>query len=348
MFDHPSFDGHEALYQFNDSASGLKAIIAIHSTKLGPSAGGCRMLPYESTEVAMTDVLRLSQGMSYKSAMAELNLGGGKAVIIGDSAKEKTPELMQAFGRAVESLNGSYYTAGDIGIDPPDAMEMFKVTKYVAMRTSGPSAGGDSAPVTAEGLKQAIEVCLERVLGSGDLAGRTVAIQGVGAVGGSLCRILSAQGTKLVVTDSDSEKLERVAEETNATIVAPDEIYDVDADVFSPNAIGAILNEQTIGRLKAKIIAGGANNQLSTPHIGELLRQQGVLYAPDYLVNAGGIINVASEVSGNYNRDWVMRKLSTIPKNLKEVFEVADETQQPTNLVVDEIARKRLQVDSKY
>lgn len=342
MFDHPSFDGHEAVHQFYDSESGLKAIIAIHSTKLGPSAGGCRMLPYTSTESAITDVLRLSQGMSYKSAMAELPLGGGKAVIVGDSAKDKTPELLRAFGQAIESLNGGYYTAGDIGIEPEDVMEIFKVTKYVAGRTSGPSAGGDSAPFTAEGIKRGIEICLKRVFGISDLAGRTVAVQGVGAVGGNLCKLLVEHGAKLVITDSDSEKLEKVASETRATVVSPDEIYDVEADVFSPNAIGAIVNKQTINRLKVKIIAGGANNQLSTPDMGDLLHQNEVLYAPDYLINAGGIINVAAEVSGSYDRSWVMNKLSAIPKNLAEVFEVAEQNKRPTNIVVDEIAKKRV------
>lgn len=343
MFDHPSFDGHEAVHQFYHPESGLKAIIAIHSTKLGPSAGGCRMLPYESTKSAMTDVLRLSQGMSYKSAMAELPLGGGKAVILGNSAKDKTPELMRAFGRAVESLNGMYYTAGDIGIEPADVMEVFGVTKYVAGRTSGPSAGGDSAPVTAEGISQGIKVCLERVFGSSDLTGRTIAVQGVGGVGGNLSKLLAAAGARLVVTDSDSEKLKKIATDTGATIVSPDEIYDVEADVFSPNAIGAIINEQTVNRLKVKIIAGGANNQLATAEMGELLRQNRVLYAPDYLINAGGIINVAAEVSGSYDRNWVMNKLSAIPKNLNEVFEVAQKTDRPTNIVVDEIAKKRVQ-----
>ena len=343
MFDNPYFDGHEAVHQIYDSESGLKAIIAIHSTRLGPSAGGCRMLPYDSTKFAMTDVLRLSQGMSYKSAMAEIPLGGGKAVIIGDSAKDKTPEILKSFALAVNRLQGTYYTAGDIGMDPQDMMEMFKVTKYVAGRTSGPSAGGDSAPVTSQGISKGIRVCLERVFGSSDLAGRSIAVQGVGAVGGGLCRILAEQGAKLIITDTDSERLARVANETGATIVSLDEIYDVEADVFSPNAVGAILNESTINRLKVKIIAGGANNQLSIPAMGELVHQKGILYAPDYLINAGGIINVAAEVSGSYDRNWVMEKLSSIPKNLKEVFDKADETKQPTNVVVDEIARQRLE-----
>lgn len=343
MFDNPSFDGHETVHQIYDSESGLRAIIAIHSTKLGPSAGGCRMLPYETTKSAMTDVLRLSQGMSFKSAMAEIPLGGGKAVIIGDSAKDKSPELLRAFAVAVDRLQGNYYTAGDIGIDPEDMMEMFKVTQYVAGRTSGPSAGGDSAPVTSEGIYKGIKVCLERVFGSGDFAGRTIAVQGVGAVGGGLCKLLAEQGAKLFITDVDSERLERVAEGTNATVVALDKIYDLDADVFSPNAIGAILNDSTIDRLKVKIIAGGANNQLSTPEIGKLIHKKSILYAPDYLINAGGIINVAAEVSGNYNRNWVLEKLSAIPKNLTEVFDKAEATNRPTNEVVDEIARQRLE-----
>jgi len=343
MFDHPSFDAHEGVHMFHDGASGLRCIIAVHSTHLGPAAGGCRMWNYTSGAEALTDALRLSQGMSYKNAMAGLELGGGKAVIWGDSRADKSPELFRAFGRAVESLAGTYYTAEDVGIDVVDIEIAAKETDYVAgLHSSGAAASGDPSPITALGVYRGILECARRVFGTDDLNGRSVAVQGVGSVGGDVARHLAKAGAKLFIADISDEDLETVQKDTGAAIVDPNEIYDLDVDIFSPNALGAIVNEDTLARLRAKIIAGGANNQLIVPEMGELLRRQNILYAPDYVINGGGIINVAAEISGNYSRDWVDRKLDTLIETLGSVLDRALATDTPTNVIADEIAIERI------
>ena len=342
MFDNPSFDHHEGVHFFSDEDSGLKAVIAIHSTALGPSSGGTRMWDYANSGAMVTDALRLSQGMSYKNAMASIPHGGGKAVIWGNSKTDKSEALFRAFGRAVDSLQGRYWTAEDVGIDTADIEIAAKETRYAAGLTTGVAASGDPSPVTALGVFRGIQKTAMRAFGSDDLNGKTVAVQGVGSVGGYTALHLAEAGANLVITDIDQEALADMSKRTGAKIVAPDEIYDVDADIFSPNALGAIINEDTMKRLKVKVIAGGANNQLMVPAMGEVVRRAGILYAPDYVINGGGIINVAAEISGDYSRAWVDQKLDTLIDTLGSVLDDSLASGRPTNEVADEIARTRI------
>lgn len=342
MFDNPSFDHHEGVHFFSDEASGLKAVIAIHSTALGPSSGGTRMWDYADSKAMITDALRLSQGMSYKNAMASIPHGGGKAVIWGNSKTGKSEALFRAFGRAVESLQGRYWTAEDVGIDTADIEIAAEETRYAAGLTTGVAASGDPSPVTALGVFKGIQQTAMRAFGSDDLNGKTVAVQGVGSVGGYTALHLAEAGANLIITDIDQDALADISQRTGAKIVAPDEIYDVEADIFSPNALGAIINQDTLKRLKVKAIAGGANNQLSVPAMGELVRRAGILYAPDYVINGGGIINVAAEISGNYSRQWVDQKLETLIETLGSVLDDSRSSGRPTNEVADEIARARI------
>lgn len=342
MFDNPSFDQHEGVHFFSDEASGLKAVIAIHSTALGPSSGGTRMWDYADSKAMVTDALRLSQGMSYKNAMASIPHGGGKAVIWGNSKTGKSEALFRAFGRAVESLQGRYWTAEDVGIDTADIEIAAEETRYAAGLTTGAAASGDPSPVTALGVFKGIQQTAMRAFGNDDLNGKTVAVQGVGSVGGYTALHLAEAGANLVITDIDQDALADISKRTGAKIVAPDEIYDVEADIFSPNALGAIINQDTLKRLTVKAIAGGANNQLSVPAMGELVRRAGILYAPDYVINGGGIINVAAEISGNYSRQWVEQKLETLIETLGSVLDDSLSSERPTNEVADEIARARI------
>lgn len=342
MFDHPSFDGHEHVHMFHDEQTGLKAIIAVHSTYLGPSAGGCRMWNYESGEAMLSDALRLSQGMSYKNALADLPLGGGKAVIWGNSRTDKTPDLFRAFGRAVESLQGTYWTAEDVGLSPADLATAAEETRYAAGLESGIAASGDPSPVTALGVYRGIVEAAKRAFGSDDLTGKRVAVQGVGNVGGDVCRHLSKAGANLVIADINQSALEVIAAETGASIVTTDDIYDAPMDIFSPNALGATINKATLPRLSAKVIAGGANNQLATADMGDLVRRAGILYAPDYVINGGGIINVAAEISGNYSKEWVHGKLSTLMTTLGTLLDQSLSENLPTSVIADRIARARI------
>lgn len=342
MFDHPSFDAHEGVHMFHDAASGMKAIIAVHSTVRGPAAGGCRMWNYDTGEAMLKDALRLSQGMSFKNAMADIPLGGGKAVIWGDARKDKTPEMFRAFGRAVESLKGQYITAEDVGVSVADMTIVREETSHVAGLEHGEAASGDPSPVTAKGVYLGLSETAKRAFGRSDLSGLTVAVQGVGHVGSYVCDHLAEAGVKLIITDIDQDALDTVAKRTGARIVAPNDIYDAEADIFSPCALGAVINEKTLDRLKVKAIAGGANNQLIVPEMGELLRRKGILYAPDYVINGGGIINVAAEISGNYSREWVEAKLARLVDTLGQVLDEALSSNTPTNEVADRIARERI------
>ncbi len=300
------------------------------------------MWNYPTGEAMLTDVLRLSQGMSYKNAMAGIPLGGGKAVIWGDPKSDKSEALFRAFGRAVESLDGKYFTAEDVGVDVADMSVVRQETRYVAGLDEGAAASGDPSPVTAKGVYLGIREVANRLFGTDDLNGRTISVQGVGSVGGYTCTHLAEAGANLVIADIDEVALAEVAKRTGARIVAPQDIYDVEADIFSPNALGAIINEKTLARLKVKGIAGGANNQLVMPEMGEFLRRQGILYAPDYVINGGGIINVAAEISGSYSRDWVEATLARLIVTLGDVLDEALKTDQPTNYVADRIARARI------
>ncbi len=347
LFDSPSYLGHESVHAFQDEKTGLKAIIAIHSSARGPAAGGCRMWPYETAAAALEDVLRLSRGMSYKNAVADLELGGGKSVIIGDARTQKSPELFEAFGRAVDSLGGRYWTAEDVGVSVADIMHAGKQTRFAVGVEGHQAASGDPSPVTAEGVFRGIKISARHGLGADSLDGVTVAVQGVGHVGAILAEKLAAAGAKLIITDVNETNLRRVADATGAQIVSTDAIYDVEADVFAPCALGAIVNEQTLPRLKARVIAGGANNQLSTYEVGRMVFERGLIYAPDYVINGGGIINVASEVRGLQNDEphdpeWVEQKLSRLMETLDEVLARSATERRPTHEIADEIAEARI------
>jgi leucine dehydrogenase len=342
MFDKPAFAGHESVHHFYDAKTGLRAIIAVHSTRRGPAAGGCRMWNYDSSDAAFVDALRLSEGMSYKNAMADLPLGGGKAVIWGNSKTDKTPEMFRELGRAIESLNGKYWSAEDVGVSPADMAYAAENTRYVAGLPTGKAASGDPSPVTARGVFLGIKATAARAFGSDDLKGKRVAVQGVGHVGGYVCQHLAEAGAELIITDVNQDTLQTVAKATGARIVPPAEIYDAAADILSPNALGAVINPETIGRLKVKVVAGGANNQLATPEMGEQLLQRGILYAPDYVINGGGIINVAAEISGAYDPAWVEGKVQKLVETLGNVLDLARKEGRATNRVADDIARRRI------
>jgi len=342
MFVNTAVDRSEGVHFFRDGRSGVRGVIAIHSTALGPSSRGTRMWDYQNSDAMLTDALRLSQGMSYKNAMASIPHGGGKAVIWGNSKTDKSEALFRAFGRAVDSLQGRYWTAEDVGIDTADIEIAAEETPYAAGLTTGKAASGDPSPVTALGVFRGIKQTALRAFGDDDLNGKTIAIQGVGSVGGYAALHLAEAGANLVITDIDQEALADISKRTDAKIVDPNDIYDVEADVFSPNALGAILNEDTLKRLKVKVVAGGANNQLVTPEMGERVRRAGILYAPDYVINGGGIINVAAEISGDYSRHWVDQKLDTLIDTLGGVRDDALENGRATNDVADEIARARI------
>lgn len=346
LFDSPAFEGHEGVHAFADEKTGLKTIIAVHSTARGPAAGGCRMWPYASAELALEDALRLSRAMSYKNAMADLDLGGGKSVIIGDSRTQKTPALFEAFGRAVEAVGGRYWTAEDVGVSPADLMSARRHTRYVAGLEGHPAASGDPSPVTAEGVFRGVRLAVRRALNR-DLDGVTVAIQGVGHVGAYLAEKLAAAGAKLVLTDVNDQALREVAERTGAKVVAPAAIFDTDAEVFAPCALGGAVNADTLPRLKAKVIAGGANNQLASPEVGRAVFERGMLYAPDYVINGGGIINVAAEIRAlergeAFDPAWVAAKLDRLTLTLEEVMDRARQENRPTHEVADEMARARI------
>ena len=346
LFDSPAFEGHEGVHAFSDEKTGLKCIIAVHSTARGPAAGGCRMWAYPDAEAALTDALRLSRAMSYKNAMADLELGGGKAVIIGDSRRQKTPALFEAFGRAVEDVAGKYWTAEDVGVSPSDLMHARKHTRYVAGLEGHPGASGDPSPVTAEGIFRGIRLSVKRRLNR-DLDGVTVAIQGVGHVGAYLAEKLHAAGAKLIITDVNEDALRQVAGATGAKVMTPGAIFDAEAEVFAPCALGGAINADTLPRLRAKVVAGGANNQLADPEVGRALFEHGILYAPDYVINGGGIINVAGEIRAiargeAFDPDWVETKLARLMQTLDEVMDRSRVESRPTHEVANEMAKARI------
>lgn len=332
--------GHEQVSFFNDRESGLKAIIGVHSTVLGPSLGGCRMWKYTDDAAAIRDVLRLSRGMTYKAAVANLNLGGGKAVIIGDSRAHKTPELMLAFARAVDSLNGKYITAEDVGMSVKDIDLVRTVTSH-AVGGSNEGGSGDPSIMTAFGVFQGMKAALKHAGLGESLEGVRVAVQGVGNVGYHLCSYLSAAGATLLVTDIYPNQIERVVSEFGAEPVSPYTIYSTECDVFAPCALGAVLNIRTIPQFKCKVIAGSANNQLETDADGELLFNKGIVYAPDYAINAGGLINVAAELDG-YNHERVLEKVSLIGQTIDNILEEAKRRSILPQKAADRIAQMRL------
>jgi leucine dehydrogenase len=342
VFENREFNGHEIVTFGNDEPTALRAIIAVHSTALGPAAGGCRMWPYASAEEAITDALRLSRGMSFKNAMAGLPFGGGKAVIIGDS-RRKTPQLFEAFGRFVDTLGGLYITAEDVGTTTADMESVAKQTSFVTgLHRRGGEFGGDPAPKTALGVFLGIKAAAKFRWGRTDVAGLRVAVQGVGGVGYHLCRLLAAEGAVLRVADVRSTAAERVRDELNATIVPVETVMSEDVDVFAPCALGAILHEHSIGNLRARIVAGAANNQLAKDSDGIALQTAGVLYAPDYVINAGGIISVTREYLGGGSEAQVAAEIHGISDRLTEIFERARREGRPTNVVADRLAQERI------
>lgn len=341
VFENAAFDDHERVLFCRDSATGLSAIIAIHSTALGPSAGGCRLWRYESDDSALTDVLRLSQGMSYKNAMAGLRLGGGKAVIIKSDDFAGTDTLYERFGGFVDTLDGDYITAEDVGMTVSIMQLIARRTRFVTgLPTESGQAGGDPSPKTSWGVFKGIEAAVQHKLGRETVDGLTVAVQGVGNVGYHLCRYLHEAGASLIVADIDRARVDRSRSEFGAQAVSLDEILCQDVDVLAPCALGAVLNAESIPRLRAGIVAGGANNQLETDEDGRRLRNCGILYAPDYVINGGGIINVASEYYGDADDDEVLRRVSEIGPRLRGIFEEADAAELPTNEVADAQARQ--------
>ena len=348
VFTHREFDNHQQIAFFNDKKTGLKSIIAVHNTNLGPALGGCRMWPYGTEDEALTDVLRLSKGMTYKSALANLKLGGGKAVIIGDPRTEKSEDLLYAMGDFIEGLGGRYITAEDSGTSVADILKMGQRTGYVSGVDKASDHGGDPSPSTAYGvfvsLREAVAYKLKRT----NLEGLKVAIQGLGNVGYRLAEYLHKAGAELYVTDIVQANVDRAVKELNAIAVAGDKIFSLDVDVFAPCALGAAINDQSIEQLKVSIVAGAANNQLATPIHGQILHDRGVLYAPDYVVNAGGIIDVyyqrkmlsADYSAANYSTD-LSTKVEGIGATLREIFVRSDAENTPTFVIADRVAEER-------
>jgi leucine dehydrogenase len=341
LWDFPDFDGHELVQFVTDRESDLCALVAIHSTHLGPAGGGVRFWHYERTADAVVDALRLSRGMSYKNAMAELPMGGGKAVILADAQRTKTPEMLAAFGRAVDRLGGRYVTAEDVGMSVANLVAISGQTRYVAgLPVAQGEVGGDPGPHTSYGVYLGVRVAAKRALGKDSLDGLHLAIQGAGSVAGGLARRAAAEGARISIADIDPNRAAALAAEVDGTVVAPDEILFLEADIVSPNALGAILDEHSIPRLRAPVVAGGANNQLATPADGDRIHQRGILYAPDYVINAGGIVNVATEYLRDGDEAKVRERIERIPGRLERIWDESIATGRNAAAVADDMARR--------
>ena len=342
------FDDHELVQLVRDEKSGLTAIIALHSTHLGPGAGGTRFWHYADPATAMRDALRLSRGMSYKNAMAGLPMGGGKAVILADANRTKTPEMLAAFADAVDALGGRYVTAEDVGISEADMAAVAQRTQFVSgLPVEGEdAAGGDPGPFTALGIFLGIKAAVKHKLGKDSVEGVHIAIQGTGSVGGGVARLLAQDGARLTLSDINEERAQQLADELGGDAVAPDAIMSVACDVFSPNALGAILDDAGIARLDCQVVAGGANNQLARPEHGPMLAKRGILYAPDYVINAGGIISVAMEYlcrrdgAAACDINEVRKRIALIPGRLEQIWQESDKTGVSPDQVADRMAQK--------
>lgn len=337
----PDFDHHEIVHFIDNEECGLKAIVCVHSTHLGPAAGGARFWHYENDGDALTDALRLSRGMSYKNAMAGLPLGGGKSVILADKNRTKTPEMLHAFGKAVDQLCGRYVTAEDVGISVHDMIEISRATSFVAgLPNSAGDVGGDPGPHTSLGVFLGIKAAVKRALGKDSVEGLHIALQGAGSVATGVAMHAAAEGARISIADVDQEKANTLAESVGGMIVGTDEILGLEADVLSPCALGAILNAETIPNLKVPVVAGGANNQLAKPGDGPALQARGILYAPDYVINAGGIINVCTEYLADGDASLVRERIEGIPVRLEQVWaESASSGKDPAS-VADAMAQK--------
>jgi leucine dehydrogenase len=338
---HEAFAGHEAVTFISDNATGLRAIVAIHDTTRGPALGGCRMYAYASEEAALRDVLRLARGMTYKAAAANLRLGGGKAVIIGDPRELKTPALMRAMGRAVERLAGTYITAEDVGTTVADFAEVRKETAHVVGLPTELGGSGDPSPTTALGVYYGLLAAAAHRWNREDLSGLTVAVQGLGNVGWHLCQLLAEAGAQLIVCDVDDSRVAKAVATFSALACRPDRIYDAEADIFAPCALGAIINHDTLPRMKFSVIGGAANNQLAQDDQGEILRTRGIVYAPDFVINAGGMMRVASELTG-FDQARVDSQVEGIRDTLLSIFARADAEAISTQRAAMQIAEERL------
>src|SRR3954447_20076037 len=337
----PDFDEHEAIHFITNDECGLKAVVAVHSTHLGPAAGGARFWHYAEDEDALVDALRLSRGMSYKNAMAGLPLGGGKSVILANEERSKSPDLLHAFGKAVDELSGRYVTAEDVGMSVSDMIEVARSTKFVAgLPNSAGDVGGDPGPHTSLGVFLGIKAAVKRALGKDDLSGLHIALQGAGSVATGVALHACAEGARLSIADVDPAKAQKLANATNGEVVGSDEILGLEADVVSPNALGAILTEQSIAALNTPIVAGGANNQLATPQDGERLHARGILYAPDYVINAGGIINVCTEYLADGDASLVRERIEGIPVRLEQIWAESQATGRDPAAVADAMAQR--------
>jgi leucine dehydrogenase len=341
VFSAADFDAHEGVHFFDDIATGMRAIIAVHSTHLGPAAGGCRHWTYDDDAAAIRDALRLSRGMSYKNAMAGLPMGGGKAVLIKRDSVAKTDEQLERLGVAINALGGRYVTAQDVGMTEHDMTVIARRTKFVSgLPVAGGKAGGNPGPSTAEGVFRGIRAAVRHKLGREGFNGVHVAIQGLGSVGYALAQRLHADGARLTVADIDEARGNRAAGELSARVVGVAEILSVEADVLAPCALGAILNAESIPAIQASIVAGAANNQLATDADGDALMARGILYAPDYVINAGGIINVVAEYLGDGDAGIVLARIAAIEDRLAGIFARSDSSRMPTNAVADAMARE--------
>ncbi|OFX01111.1 MAG: hypothetical protein A3E78_11395 [Alphaproteobacteria bacterium RIFCSPHIGHO2_12_FULL_63_12] len=329
--------GWRKVVHISDKASGLDAIIAVHDATLGPACGGCRVRPYATFAAALDDVTRLSRGMTYKNALGGIPFGGGKAVIIADPKTQKSPEMMRAFGRAVDSLGGLYYTAEDSGVTEHDMEIVRSVTKYVA-GIANKGSGGNPSPFTARGVWRGVQAAAKARLGAASLKDARVAILGVGAVGMSLAELLHEEGARLVVADVNDAAVREAVKRFDAVAVLPDECVGADVDVFSPCALGGAINADTIGRLRATIVAGAANNQLATPEMDKALYDRGVLYAPDYVINAAGVISVGLEILNQWSHEELTRRIDAIGPRLAAIFERSARDRRPTGEIADEMA----------
>lgn len=343
---HPEFDHHEEVVFFDEPAAGLKAIVAIHNTRRGPALGGCRMYPYDSEDAALNDVLRLSKGMTYKSAISGLPLGGGKSVIIGDPQRDKSTRLFEAFGRCLEQLGGRYIVAEDSGTTVQDLRIIATQTRHVSgvgerQTPDGEVADGDPSPATAYGVLKGIQAAVGHCLDRRDLQGIRVAVQGTGAVGRRLVKHLCEAGARVVVTDVFPDRCQAVAAEFELTAVEPEAIYDADVDVFAPCALGGILNDETIPRLRGRIVAGAANNQLLKPEHGERLHERDIMYVPDFAINAGGVIDIAGYRAGlSYTES--MEQVGRIGATVTEILRRAGAENRPTCRIALEMAQENL------
>ena len=339
--------GHEEVVFFSEPSCNLKAIVAIHDTTLGPALGGTRMWPYASEEEALEDVLRLSRGMTYKAAVSGLNLGGGKAVIIGDPKKDKSEALFRAYGRFLESLNGRYISAEDVNINVHDVDHIYTETNYVCGVDKAHGGSGNPAPYTALGVFRGIQASAFKTWGDKSLKGKVIGLQGVGSVGSELAQLITEDGGNILFTDINEENLERFKNEfPNAEYISPEAIYDANMDIYAPCALGATVNDETIGRLKCKVVAGAANNQLKEDRHGQELKDRGILYAPDYLINAGGLMNVSIEFEG-WNDIKSRRMVDTIFDTTLSIFKIAEDQNIPINKAADVLAERRLDAMKK-